>query len=54
MRDAVAGPAVSPRWRPVAEAAFDRAYPWTTGGAWLVYALWVLGASAVRVLAVRR
>jgi hypothetical protein len=29
-------------------------FPWSTGGAWLVYALWVLGGAAVTVLAVRR
>ncbi|MFE9134253.1 ABC transporter permease [Streptomyces sp. NPDC007355] len=28
-------------------------YPWTAGGAWLVYALWALGAGAVAVVAVR-
>ncbi|MFF1508577.1 ABC transporter permease subunit [Streptomyces sp. NPDC058326] len=29
-------------------------FPWSAGGAWLVYALWAVGAVAVTVLAVRR
>ncbi|MFF8840855.1 ABC transporter permease [Streptomyces sp. NPDC015130] len=34
--------------------ATETPFPWTTGAAWLVYALWVLGAAAVTVVAVRR
>jgi ABC-2 type transport system permease protein len=29
-------------------------YPWTTGGAWTVYAVWSLGAVAVALVAVHR
>ncbi|WP_405861521.1 ABC transporter permease [Streptomyces sp. NBC_00090] len=32
----------------------EEPYPWTAGGAWLVYGLWALGAAVVTVLAVRR
>lgn len=40
--------------RLVASDPWGQPYPWTTGGAWLVYGLWLLGAAAVTVLAVRR
>lgn len=42
-------------WRRLVPAGFGEVlYPWTTGAAWLVYALWALGAAVVTVLAVRR
>ncbi|MFF4871752.1 ABC transporter permease [Streptomyces sp. NPDC090109] len=40
--------------RLVAVGTHGESYPWTTGGAWLVYASWALGAVAVSVVAVRR
>lgn len=40
--------------RLVAVGPVEGPYPWTAGGAWLVYALWSSGAAAVTVLAVRR
>ncbi|WP_234352023.1 MULTISPECIES: ABC transporter permease subunit [unclassified Streptomyces] len=40
--------------RLVAVGTHGEPYPWTTGGAWLVYASWALGAVAVSVAAVRR
>ncbi|MFD9907320.1 ABC transporter permease [Streptomyces sp. NPDC059063] len=33
---------------------FEVAYPWTTGGAWTVYAVWALAAVAVTVVTVDR
>ncbi|MGW8363641.1 ABC transporter permease [Streptomyces wedmorensis] len=43
-------------WERLADAgpAVEEPFPWSAGGAWLVYALWALGAAAVTVLAVRR
>ncbi|KQX46183.1 MULTISPECIES: ABC transporter permease [unclassified Streptomyces] len=40
--------------RLAAPGAFEQPYPWTAGGAWLVFALWAVGAAVVTVLAVRR
>ncbi|MFG3037342.1 ABC transporter permease [Streptomyces sp. NPDC048330] len=42
-------------WRRLADAGppVGEPFPWSPGGAWLVYALWALGAAAVAVLAVR-
>ncbi|MFE0648659.1 ABC transporter permease [Streptomyces sp. NPDC059534] len=42
-------------WQRLADAGppAQELFPWSPGGAWLVYALWALGAAAVTVLAVR-
>ncbi|MFJ5829279.1 ABC transporter permease [Streptomyces sp. NPDC093089] len=42
-------------WQRLADAgpAVEELFPWSAGGAWLVYALWALGGAAVTVLAVR-
>ncbi|MEU7386860.1 ABC transporter permease [Streptomyces tanashiensis] len=43
-------------WQRLADAGppAEELFPWSAGGAWLVYALWTLGGAAVTVLAVRR
>ncbi|MGW8761143.1 ABC transporter permease [Streptomyces sp. NPDC055815] len=43
-------------WQRLADAGppAEELFPWSAGGAWLVYALWVLGGAVVTVLAVRR
>ncbi|MFB7512565.1 ABC transporter permease subunit [Streptomyces sp. NPDC056144] len=43
-------------WQRLAPTGFapEQPYPWTAGGAWLVYGAWALGAAVVTVLAVRR
>ncbi|GHC88754.1 ABC transporter permease [Streptomyces flavofungini] len=44
-----------PAWRRLTEpGAHFEAYPWSTGGAWTVYALWALAAVAVTVFSVDR
>ncbi|MFE7600311.1 ABC transporter permease [Streptomyces sp. NPDC057494] len=42
-------------WQRLADAGppVGELFPWTAGGAWLVFALWVLGGAVVTVLAVR-
>ncbi|WP_030690131.1 ABC transporter permease [Streptomyces globisporus] len=42
-------------WQRLADAGppAEELFPWSAGGAWLVYALWALGGAAVTVLAVR-
>ncbi|MER8234262.1 ABC transporter permease [Streptomyces sp. NPDC094049] len=40
--------------RLAAPGPFEQPFPWSAGGAWLVYVLWAAGAAAVTVLAVRR
>ncbi|MGW1510016.1 ABC transporter permease [Streptomyces sp. NPDC002394] len=43
-------------WQRLADAGprAEQLFPWSAGGAWLVYALWALGGAVVTVLAVRR
>ncbi|MFE7516625.1 ABC transporter permease [Streptomyces sp. NPDC057540] len=42
-------------WQRLADAGppGGKLFPWTAGGAWLVFALWALGGAVVTVLAVR-
>ncbi|MFC9392860.1 ABC transporter permease [Streptomyces sp. NPDC057027] len=43
-------------WQRLGDAgpAVQEPFPWSAGGAWLVFALWALGGAVVTVLAVRR
>ncbi|MFP3986612.1 ABC transporter permease subunit [Streptomyces sp. E11-3] len=43
-------------WRRLVEVEFSppTAFPWTTGGAWTVYAVWALAATALAVTSVHR
>ncbi|MFJ7065869.1 ABC transporter permease subunit [Streptomyces sp. NPDC101115] len=46
---------LQPAWeRLIQTGDWPAPFPWTTGGAWLVYGAWALGAALVTVLAVRR
>ncbi|MFF9343315.1 ABC transporter permease [Streptomyces sp. NPDC014773] len=41
-------------WQRLAGEGLAGPFPWTTGGAWLVYGAWVVGAVVVSVVTVRR
>ncbi|MBT2438598.1 hypothetical protein J7E93_00330 [Streptomyces sp. ISL-36] len=44
-----------PAWmRLVRVGPYEAAFPWSSGGAWLVYGVWGLVAAVVTVVAVRR
>jgi hypothetical protein len=53
---AVAGHATPYRaWLKLVEVAPGQTpFPWTTGGAWTVYAVWALAAAALAIAAVHR
>ncbi|MEV6202247.1 ABC transporter permease, partial [Streptomyces sp. NPDC051771] len=41
-------------WHRLAEDGAVGPYPWTTGGAWLVYGAWAVASVLVTVVVVRR
>jgi hypothetical protein len=50
-----AGSAASRAWLKLVDVAPGRTpFPWTSGGAWTVYAVWALAATALAIAAVHR